>query len=136
MEEWTNFFTALSAVAVAVIAYVGLHTWKRQLKIKTEYDLARRYLITLYRLSAAINSLRGVYSTSEYLGPAFISAKLEQVDFSLYDESEKERLSKKWKLIAEEYSNLEVETFQAEALWGKEASNNLSSMREVVNCCF
>jgi hypothetical protein len=34
MEDWSSLISALSAVAVAIIAFAGLNTWRRQLRGK------------------------------------------------------------------------------------------------------
>ena len=45
-----DIVTALSALTAAIITVIGLSTWKKQLKIKTEYDLAQRLLKSVYKI--------------------------------------------------------------------------------------
>jgi len=39
-----DLVVTLAAAGGLIVALLGLRTWKRQLKGKTEWDLARRYL--------------------------------------------------------------------------------------------
>jgi hypothetical protein len=73
--EWVTKFApifkdlclAFAAVGGFVIAVLGLRTWWRELKGKTEYDLARRILIATYKIRDAIQNVRNPFmSTSEY----------------------------------------------------------------------
>jgi hypothetical protein len=54
----SNTLQTLATVAAVTVGYMGLSTWKKQLKGKTEYQLARRCLIGIYKLRDAINEVR------------------------------------------------------------------------------
>src|SRR3990170_7831809 len=51
----------LSAIALTIIAYAGLRTWRSQLKGKTEYELARRVLHRVYGIREAVREVRKPY---------------------------------------------------------------------------
>ena len=46
------------SIASVCIAFKGLETWKRQSKGQTEFELARRILITLFKYRDAIDNIR------------------------------------------------------------------------------
>lgn len=53
----TSFLAAVSAIAVAVIAGIGLRTWTKQLKGTAEYELAKRLLQAVYKVRDAMNDV-------------------------------------------------------------------------------
>ncbi len=59
----TDIVTSLSAVAAVIIAGVGLHTWKMQLKGTAKYDVARKLLKSVYNVKYAIEALRSRHMT-------------------------------------------------------------------------
>jgi hypothetical protein len=53
-----DVLTAIAAVGAASIGLLGLATWRKQLKGRTEYELARRLLVAVYRIRNAVSYLR------------------------------------------------------------------------------
>lgn len=53
-----DIITGLSAFTAAVIAIMGLQAWKKQLKGKTEYELAQRLLRATYKVREAFSWVR------------------------------------------------------------------------------
>jgi hypothetical protein len=99
-----DIITGLAAIAAAYVAFVGLQTWKRQLTANAEYQLARRVLVAVYKVSDAINNCR-----------IFAS----EMDSEVVDVTQKIHDSKFDKLD-EEQASLDVELLEAEAVWGSE----------------
>jgi hypothetical protein len=54
---------AVSALAGAIIAGIGLRTWRHELRGRVEYDLARRVLKGVLELRNEIQQIRNVFST-------------------------------------------------------------------------
>jgi hypothetical protein len=53
-----DIIISIAAIVGSVIAIKGLITWKRKIKWKTEYGLARRFLVSLYKYRDAVNGVR------------------------------------------------------------------------------
>jgi hypothetical protein len=53
-----DVMTGIATIAAAVVATMGLHTWKRQLFGNSNYELSRRLLRSAYRLREAIQFVR------------------------------------------------------------------------------
>jgi len=49
----------------ATVAYLGLKTWRRELRGRAEYDLARRILSNAYKVRRAIHTFRAVIAFEE-----------------------------------------------------------------------
>ena len=56
--------TIVCAVIASYVALMGLSTWRRQLRGNTQYDLARRLLLSAYKLRDAVEGVRipGIHS--------------------------------------------------------------------------
>jgi hypothetical protein len=98
---------AVTMFAAGVAVYVGLtglQTWQRQLRGNAEYDLARRVLVSVYKLRAAINNCRliEVEMDSEIVD---ITKKIHDSLFDKLDEAQ---------------ADLDVELLEGEAVWGSE----------------
>jgi hypothetical protein len=64
--DWNSLseiVTGISAIVVAITAVCGLQTWKKQIKGETEYDLARRMLISVYEVREAISEFRNPWQS-------------------------------------------------------------------------
>lgn len=119
--------TAVAAAGGAVVAAMGLATWREQLKGRTQYDLARRMLEKTYRLREAIRSARNPV----ILGGEFHAAAEEETDgeethpgaTDEYNDAIAAVYDQRWKHVAEIKSDLEADAFEAEALWGSEETD-------------
>jgi hypothetical protein len=132
--EWVTKFApifkdlclALAAVGGVVIALLGLRTWWRELKGKTEYDLARRILIATYKIRDAIQTVRNPFmSTSEYAGTE--SGKNEK---DAQYQGIAEAYQKRWNFVNEGLIELDVVTLEAEAIWGSELIEDMKPLKE------
>lgn len=108
------------AVAGAVVAVIGLTTWRRQLGGTVEYELARRLLKEVYQFREALQSVRF----------PFISAK----EMELTEEEgppPKNDKDKRYRELAKAYQNryvrvnearnsLEATLLEVEVIWGQE----------------
>lgn len=124
-----NLATSAAAIVAAVVAVLGLNAWRSQLRGKTEYDLARRFLRTVYRVRDAIQSVRApVMLTGE------VEAAVEEAGLS-FDEVEPGARTviayeRRWQRFREAWSDLELERLEAEVLWGIEALSGLQALRK------
>lgn len=108
----------LVAAGGVIIANKGLNTWKNQLHGQSNYELARRILVSLYKYREAIYGVRY---------PLIYSHEME---FSHEDENmgQKEKeyygINKAYQIRWENIQNIKVilsaDLFEAEALWGEE----------------
>ena len=117
---------AFAAVGGFVIALLGLRTWRKELKGKTEYDLARRILATTYKIRNAIQSVRNPFMPpSEYSGTE--SGKNEK---DAQDQGIAEAYQKRWNFVNEGLIELDVVTLEAEAIWGPEILEDMKPLKE------
>ena len=114
---------AISIVAIitAVVAVKGLNTWKRQMKGKTDYEVARRYLRSVYKTREAIKYVR-----SPFISPGEMKKSLEEsglADNKDLTENQKTNWAvydARWKKVTEAKTEMDLESFEAEVSWGKD----------------
>ena len=105
---------ALAAGAGALIAWMGLHTWRQHLKGKTEYDLARRVLRAAYNVRYATLTARH---------------RLRKMSD---DESKSKLATDALKQVFGAISELRAETTEAEVVWGHDIGNKETKVEDRV----
>lgn len=108
----SDVFIALAAAVASIVAIKGYGAWKRELRWRTEYELARRLLIGVYKLRDAISSVRNHFMlSSEYTHRGGrdnqnIGRDAEDLRFAY---------SNRWERITEALT-LDADFYEAEAL--------------------
>ncbi len=116
-----DFITIISSIIIAFVAVYGVTTWKKQLKGQTEYSLARKLLIMLYKTRNAVEGLRSIFLSSGEILSALAEAKIE-IDPNIRITDPKYTsvaYNRRWKSVLDAYLEYQVESFEAEALWGE-----------------
>jgi hypothetical protein len=137
MSELQNFIlllkdvvTILSASTVAIVAVLGLRTWKNQLRGKTEYELARRLLKAVYRVRSTIGMVRAPLIFAGEARQALREAGIE-VENPLNQDAQPQTegaVYQRWDKLQEALTELNVEACEAEALWGQDIQNRLGQL--------
>ena len=117
LSDAAQIVLAVSAAIGAIAAWKGVSTWRRELKGRTEYDLARRVLTGVYRVRDAIRHVRSpMMLSSEYLDRPGRKPDAQQADADDY----KYAYGQRWSRIQDAMSSLEVDLLEAEAIWHEE----------------
>lgn len=130
---------AVNTVAIvtgAIVAIVGVNTWKKELAGKVEYELARRYLKSVYKVREAIKFVRNPFIPVDEISIALKESGLEEADYSDHERSNRAVYSKRWKKVTEASTDLNVELIEAEVSWGKEAVEVSKGLTDQVNKLF
>jgi hypothetical protein len=129
---WTlrEIAVPIAALVGAWIAWQGLDTWRRELKGKAEYELARRILRCLYKMRDGIRDLRNPFIRAYEFpkregGYQELSPKRSAEDYSHVFEN-------RWKPIRDAYRNLDIEMLEGEVLWGQAFRANFSDLEKCV----
>lgn len=113
----------LAALSGAVIAALGLRTWRRQLKGHTEYELARRFLRAVYRVRDAIGAVRHpLMSVGEMAAAAESSGQRGVGNEASHSDFFGAAYNKRWSHLQSAISDLSLEAVEAEVVWGKEGT--------------
>ena len=128
-----DIITGLSALTAAIIAILGLQAWKKQLKGKTEYELAQRLLRNVYKVRDALALVRNPFQSAAEISQAMKEANIERdplKDPSIQIRSEGAVYQRRWQKVQDAYLNLESVAFEAEAIWGQSVKDNLKPLQE------
>jgi len=112
-----------SLIAVS-IAWRGLNTWKRQLSGNSRHELARRWILSAYKLRDAIESVRKPGMSSGEVQNALVQSgrSLEGLDPKAAHMAQMNAVYfVRWNKVLEAKSELLVNSLEAEVLWGAEA---------------
>lgn len=81
-----NIVLAVSAATGAVVAIVGLRTWRRELRGRTDFDLARRVMLAVYELRNEFRHVRNVFTPDSFdTGYEQLNRKASQLDAALLE---------------------------------------------------
>lgn len=117
-----DLLTGIGALVIAAIAISGINTWKKQLKGKTDYEIARDYLRAAIKVKNAIDDLRNPgISIGEQ------KAAREKYPFSddnYITEHQKDTravYSVRWDAVRDAWEELDRKIIEAEISWDVEA---------------
>src|SRR3972149_3543256 len=89
IRTWGIFLATIIGVIIAgagvYFAASGLSTWRDQLHGRTEYDLARRYLRSTYKVRDALQRVRSPFMFGEEMMAAL---KMEGIDINSLEKNE------------------------------------------------
>ena len=110
----------IAALVGAVVAVLGLGTWKRQIKGQSDYDLARRLLVTVFKYRDAVDGVRhpAMWADEMPLPSAEESERMSREQSRFYGVSR--AYQSRWEKVQVERASLYADTLVAEALWGDE----------------
>jgi hypothetical protein len=129
----TSSVTALSTFILAGAAVYGVFwEWKRQMKGKTEYESARRYLKTALQLRDAIKFVRNPFISLGEMEVALKENGLGSEEYQNKDKMNRAVYSMRWKKVMDAQTNLEAELLEAEVSWGVSAVDAQKSLNLLV----
>ena len=109
-----------AAVIGSCVAIIGLNTWQKQLKGKSEHDLSRRLLVSLFKYRDAINGVRhpAMWAHEQPSPPEGEAKNMSQEQIRYYGTSK--AYQARWDKVQKVKSDLYADLLEAEALWGDE----------------
>ncbi len=132
LAEWVtitkDILVGLSVVSASVFAYFGLSAWRKELKGRAEYQLAKEVLKSVYKVREAFKQVRrpAIY---QYEYPE----KMRDQHGHLKSEHDHEGMlhvyDERWKVMAEAFNELEEHHLKAQVEWGQEFQNVIMKLR-------
>jgi hypothetical protein len=102
----------LNTVAIcvgAIMAFIGINAWKKQLRGSTEYELARRYLKAIYKIRDAIKYVRNPFISVDEMARAYKENDMDEQDYSDNRKTNRAVYSIRWKKVIDARTDLDVE---------------------------
>ena len=129
-----DIITIISTIVIGVVAIIGLRAWRIQLRGKTEYELARRLLRSVYKVRDAIKLVRNPFASAGEISSALRDANIETSfgDPDYQARSQGALYQSRWKHIQEGLRDLDLEAFEAEVVWGREVIEIILPLRRQI----
>lgn len=125
-----DIFLSGAAATTAYAAYKGLEKWKSELAGKADFEVARNFIRSVYKLRNEIQSCRSPFvSAAEFPegyrnGMVSLTSK-EQGDAWLHV------YNNRWQPVFEAIQEFDSTTLEAEALWGNDAKEKAQELRQL-----
>ncbi|MEQ1486150.1 hypothetical protein [Methyloglobulus sp.] len=126
-----DVFLGIAAATTAIVAVLGLKNWSRELKGKTEFEVARNLIRTTYKLRDEIQNCRSPFISAyefpkEYKGGSRETSSEDEAQAWSYV------YKNRWASVYNAILEFDSHTLEAEALWDKEVRNRTDSLRQCV----
>jgi hypothetical protein len=124
----TDLAVAFASLIAAWVAVSGLSAWRHQLKGKTEYDLAKRILLSLFKYRDAIHGVRNPMMWGhEMPSPPEEKRQYMGIQEIRYYGTEK-AYQKRWDRVTEHKAKLYPELLEGEVIWGTELNERFKKI--------
>ncbi len=122
IDAFQNLILIAVAIGGVLIAWWGLSTWKKQLHGVHEFELARRILLSVYKIEDGVKNVRSPFLDSRESGD------------SDGDNWETSAYMNRWEPVEEAFRELRVDLLEADVLWGREVlSEQKTLLRKHLN---
>ncbi len=128
VTAFKDILVGLSALSAAVFAYLGLTTWRKELKGKSEYQLAKEVLKSVYMVREAFKHVRnpGIF---QYEYPEEMLDNTGYLKQGYEYEGTAHVYKKRWEIMAEAFHELEEHHLEAQVEWGAKFQDVITKLR-------
>jgi hypothetical protein len=131
--EWVavtkDIVIAISAATAAVIAFKGLGTWQKELKGKSEYQLAKDVLRSVYKVREAFKIIRNPMIMS-YEYPEEMRSHTGHLNEENRHEGTLHVYEERWKPMTDAFKELEDKNLEALVEWGSKYQDTIVPLRK------
>ncbi|MCF7486708.1 hypothetical protein [Vibrio sp. A2-1] len=118
-----DVFSIIGTIGALSIGFVGLFTWKRQLRGTSEYEVAKRAILKTYQLQEAIQLVRN----------PMLHLNKEEVEAGNQLQEEQRIYSERLNSLSEAWSELQVTRLEAKAIWSIDAHSSFDEIQKCVS---
>ncbi|AHI30082.1 hypothetical protein [Marinobacter similis] len=119
----------VSAGLVALFAYLGLNTWRREIKGKSEYDLAKALLKAVFRVRDGFKHVRNIV-IYQFEYPEEMTDKNGHLIAEHRYEGTAHVYETRWKVLESAFRELEDLHLDAQVEWGGQYQEKIMALRE------
>lgn len=125
-----DIFLAGAAATTAFVAYRGLEKWKAELSGRTNFEVARQFMKSVYRLRNEIQDCRSPFvSASEF--PEGYQGALGNYSSSEKGDAWVHVYKNRWQPVMDAVQEFDSATLEAEALWGAAVKDAAQELRRL-----
>ncbi len=126
MNDAIDFIIKLTPIAGVIIAWIGLDTWKRQIKGTDKYKVASELLLEVYRVREGVGVVRS--SFVQYTPVKNDKASKEMNEFFGYVEA----MERRWKEVTEPVVQLSLLSLKAEVHLSKDIKQEVDKLMKLI----
>ena len=118
-----------AAVTMAIVAVRGLQSWSRELRGKTEFEIAMGLIKATYKLRDELAICRSPFIRAQEFPESYygsLGGHSPEKDTEAYAYVYKNR----WEPVWEAIQNFDTHVLEAEALWGNEIRERADQLRQ------
>jgi len=119
----TEIIQSITAIIIAGVAIYGLKEWKKQIRGKTNYEVARRYLKASLELRDAMKYVRNPFIPASEMQSALKEHGFSSDEYTDNLKTNRAVYSVRWKKVQEAWTSLEAESLEAEVCWGSDIAS-------------
>ena len=119
-----------AAVTTAIVAVVGLKSWSRELRGKTEFEAARNLIRATYRVGDALQNSRAPLISAGEFPPDYPGSEAATVEQEVQAWSHVYK--NRWGPVREALQEFETYVLEAQALWGSSIRKKTDELRQCV----
>ena len=124
---------AIAAIVGSSIAVIGLNTWKKQIKSRADYELAKALLVDIYELREAVSSVRNPFMLGEEQAVPDQDVKSAKSPEHEHAVRLGYAYQKRWENVSAVTARMYARMNEAEVLWGPRVRQQFSKLMRVVN---
>ena len=126
-----DIFISAAAIATAYAAVTGVQNWSKELKGKAEFKLARNLIRATYKLRDEVKICRTQYIGSHEFPEDYFKSKEKHTP---KEEAEAWAYvyNSRWQPVWNALQEFDVQTLEAEALWGSGIRKKTDQFREYI----
>jgi hypothetical protein len=121
-EVVKDIISIIATVSVIVIGIVGLTTWRRQLRGTSEYELAKKAILSAYQIQQAIQSVRD----------PLLYLSTEEVEAGRRLEEEQRIYDNRMKLLFSKWAELQAIRLECKVIWSSDGHDCFDGIRKCI----
>ena len=127
-----DIILSIAAVATVSLAIYGVRSWSRELRGKTEFEVARLLLRSTYKMRDVISAARAPFiSAGEF--PKGYGGALAKSSNQEEAEAHHHVYKNRWEPIWEALQQYDATALEAEAIWGSGIKEKTNEFRSCLN---
>ena len=130
-----DFALATASIATVFIALEGLHTWRRELRGKAHFEVARGLIYSTYDLRNKIESCRSRFIAAQEFPKDYYDVKGDPTP-----ENQAKGYAyvyrNRWQPILDSLKEFDAQSLEAEALWGADIKSKTDNFRRCSTTLF
>lgn len=121
LNKYSSGLTALAALMALIFGASGIDAWKKKLKGKSDFDIAKKYLRVVLKLRDSLKFVRNPFIPLGEMQEALKESGFESDDFKDREKVNRAVYSARWNKVQEVWTDLEAILIEAEISWGNQA---------------